>query len=72
MISIIKNDTTQAMIEMINGFNPAAKPMATPAREEWANASPEAESLLKTAVEPTSGIEIPKRIPTTKAMRMNS
>ena len=44
--SIIKKETTQTIMEINKGFNPAAKPIAIPANDEWAKASPEDDSLL--------------------------
>ena len=44
--SIIKQETIQAIIEIRRGLNPAAKPIATPAKEVCAKASPEEDNLL--------------------------
>ena len=41
-----KKETIQVRIEINKGFNPAARPMATPAKEEWAKASPLEDNLL--------------------------
>ena len=71
-ISIIRNEITQAMIDINNGFNPAANPIATPAREECARASPEEDNLLYTTPEPIRGRVMPNNKATRKAMRMNS
>jgi len=68
--SMMKKETIQAMTAPILGEKPAASPMATPAKEEWAKASPEEERRLQTAVDPTKGSKIPRKIAATRAIRL--
>jgi len=69
--SMIKKETMQLRTAVQSGLSPAARPIATPAKEEWASASPEEERRLNTALDPRRGIATPSRMLTKKAICMN-
>ena len=69
--SMMRKATTQQRMEVQRGLRPAANPIPTPAKEEWARASPEEERRLKTTLLPNKGMTIPNNRQTANATCMN-
>ena len=70
--SIPRAASTQVTEAVNTGFIPRIRPMATPAKEVWDNASPIIDSLLQTTTMPIQGITAASRMPTIKALCINA